>query len=69
MTCVKEALAAGIGLASAGDVRATVASIAFPADMTNLHPAAFDSAEYRAKQWEIENGLGERQEQAVGAIG
>jgi len=32
-------------------------------------PAAFESAEYRAKQKEIETEFGERQEQAVGAIG
>jgi lon-related putative ATP-dependent protease len=32
-------------------------------------PAAFESTEYRAKQKEIETEFGERQEQAVGAIG
>jgi lon-related putative ATP-dependent protease len=32
-------------------------------------PAAFESTEYRAKQREIETEFGERQEQAVGAIG
>jgi lon-related putative ATP-dependent protease len=32
-------------------------------------PAAFESAEYRAKQREIETEFGERQEQAVSAIG
>jgi lon-related putative ATP-dependent protease len=32
-------------------------------------PSAFESAEYRAKQREIETEFGERQEQAVGAIG
>jgi lon-related putative ATP-dependent protease len=32
-------------------------------------PAAFESAEYRAKQKEVETELAERQDQAVGAIG
>ncbi len=38
-------------------------------DLRTAIPAAFESAEYRAKQREIETELGERQEQGVGAIG
>jgi lon-related putative ATP-dependent protease len=38
-------------------------------DLRSAIPAAFESAEYRAKQREIETEFGERQEQGVSAVG